>query len=341
MRALRKLTPGAGYPELTDIPVPTASIGQVRLAVSAAGVCGTDLHIIHGDYPSNPPVTLGHEVAGHIDQVGPDGDESMIGSLVAPQTVFSSCRVCLSCARGKPMLCEHRLSIGSGVDGGFASRLVVPANRVHRLPHGLDATLAALSEPLACVCNALLDPPVIGPSDNVLVTGVGTIGLLAAQVARACGATVTVAGKAHDRERLAVASGLGFTTRSVDDPADVETLEDLGRDRHFDAVVECAGHPAAADFALRVIRPGGTYVQMGLLPGRVAIPFGRIVDAEITVRSGFASSPRSWLRAMRLLEDDTIDLQAIVTEVVPIDDWRKAFDNAEKGIGLKNLITPA
>ena len=222
----------------------------------------------------------------------------------------------------------------------FAAFVVVPAARLHRLPTWLDDHAAALMEPLACVCNALFDPPAVQPGDRVLVSGPGPVGLLAAQVARTAGGRVVVVGTAVDRERLEVASRLGFETRTLDDATDADALAVEGHERRIDVVVECAGVGAAVAAALRWLRPRGTLVQVGLLAGDVAVPFGEIVYRELLVRAGFGSSPASWLRAVRLVEHRAIDLEPLVSAVLPLRAVTTALERFERREGLKTMFDP-
>jgi L-iditol 2-dehydrogenase len=301
----------------------------VAVDVHAAGVCGTDLHIWLGEYPSVPPVTMGHEVCGTVAALGPDVDSSWLGARVAVETFFSTCGVCEHCRAGKLSVCERRRSIGTHVDGGFAPRLVLPARNLHRVPDALPDAAAALSEPLACVCNSLLDPSRVQAGDDVLVIGPGAIGLIAAQLARACGGRPTVRGAERDRARLDLAASLGFPTSVVgsDPPA-------------ADVVIECSGAgPGIAD-ALRAARRRGRIVQMGLRGADVTIPYDLICFHELTVSAGFASNPLSWRRAMALLAAGEVELAPLVTEVVPLADWRRAFDASRAGEGVKYVLDP-
>jgi L-iditol 2-dehydrogenase len=340
MRAVRLPAAGARSLELVDVPLPVPGPGQARIAVTGAGLCGTDLHILHGDYSSRPPVTLGHEVAGRVEAVGEGVDPAWVGALVAPETAFGTCGVCRYCRTGRPMLCPERLSIGSGVDGGFAEAMLIPARLLHRLPDWLDDHAAALMEPLACCCNSLSDPAALDAGDRVLVLGAGPVGLLAAQVARAAGTTVTLGGTVADEARLEVARGIGLDTLIVDTPEGVATLDAWGAERSVDVVVECAGVGAAVATALRVVRQGGTHVQMGLLSDDVSIPFGLVVTREIRVRAGFGSSPASWWRAVDLVAARAVDLAPLVSAVLPLRDWSVAFDRMASRTGLKSVLDP-
>ena len=340
MWAARRLTSAATELAIVEVPTPLPGPGQARIAVTGAGLCGTDLHILHGDYPSRPPVTLGHEIAGIVDAVGEGVDRGWLGALVAPETAFSTCGLCRWCRTGRPMLCADRLSLGSGVDGGFAAHVVVPARLLHRLPDWLDDHAAALMEPLACVCNALLDPGVVQAGDSVLVSGAGPVGILAAQVARACGGVVTLTGTDADSERLALAAGLGIEGMSVQDPVSRDVLAARGAAREIDVVIECAGVDAAVRSGLEWVRPGGRYVQVGLLSGLVAIPFGLVVTREIDVRATFGSSPAAWMRATELVAQRAVQLLPLVSAVLPIAGWREAIERLETRRGLKTVLDP-
>jgi L-iditol 2-dehydrogenase len=281
---LTKLAAGEGHVELAVRPERAPGPGEVVLDVAAVGVCGTDLHIWLGEYPCAPPMTMGHEICGTVAALGDGVDAGWLGARVTVETFFSTCGECRYCRAGRLSVCEQRRSIGTHVDGGFAPRLVLPARNLHRVPDALPDSGAALSEPLACVCNSLLDPSAIQPGEDVLVIGPGAIGLIAAQVARACGGRVTVRGTAARRR--------------------------------------------------------GRLVQMGLRGADVTVPFDLICFHELTVTAGFASNPGSWRRAMALLEAGTVELAPLVTEVVPLAEWARAFEASRAGDGVKYVLDP-
>ncbi|MCB1245896.1 MAG: alcohol dehydrogenase catalytic domain-containing protein, partial [Acidimicrobiia bacterium] len=292
--ALGKLAEGVGNLGLREVEIPPPGPHQALVRVTATGVCGTDLHIADDEFPNEPPVTMGHEVTGVVEEVGSGPDSGWVGKRVSLETYFSTCEACEYCRGGKPNLCASRRSIGSKENGGFAGWIVVPTHNLWELPSGVGDIGGALAEPLACVAECLLDPPVIGAGDRVLVTGPGTMGLITAQVARACGGVVTVAGIDRDAERLALAEsmGLGVLTLGTE-PPEIEPL---------DVVCECSGAEPAAALALDLVKKGGRYVQVGIFGKPVTLPLDNVLYKELVVSSGNASTPTSWKRAMALIE---------------------------------------
>lgn len=329
MRALAKLRTGPGQVGLRERAEPRPGSGQVLIEVHGAGVCGTDLHIQDGDYPTRAPVTMGHEVTGVVAEVGAEVEPRWRARRVVCETYYKTCQVCAWCRDGRPNLCPERRSIGSHADGGFAPRLVVPVTNLHPVPDWMDEHSAALAEPLACVCHCLLDPPSVQPGDEVVVTGPGPVGLLAAQVARLLGGSVLVCGLAQDTQRLAMASRMGFATTQGSPGA-----------RSADVVIECSGSPSGAAVCLETARPGGRFVQIGVFAGAVTVPLHRLVYSELIVTSGFASTPRSWRHAMKLIAGKAVELTPLVSSVMPLDRWEEAFADLRAGSGLKIILDP-
>jgi L-iditol 2-dehydrogenase len=333
MLGVTKLAPGEGNVGLSEREPRPVGPGQVALDVLAVGICGTDLHIWLGEYPSVPPVTLGHEVCGVVAEVGEGVDPDWLGRRVVVETYDSTCGRCRHCRSGRGNRCVERKSIGTHVDGGMAPRLVLPAQNLHEVPESLSDAGASLAEPVACVCNSLLEPNAIEPGDAVLVIGPGPIGLVAAQVARAAGGLVTVRGTERDEVRLLLARELGFAVQ-CDGRSTRPDAEP------FDVVVECSGSEPGIRHGLDALERGGTFVLMGLRGADVTVPFDRICFHELLVRSGFASTPASWRHAMRLIHAGALELEPLVTDVVPLAEWERAFEASRSGVGVKYVLDP-
>ncbi len=337
MRALVKLAPGPGHVGLAERERPSPGAGEVIVEVLGAGVCGTDLHIVDDEFATRPPVTMGHEVSGVVTALGEGVETEWLGAGVVCETYFSTCGRCEWCRDGRPNLCPERCSIGSAADGAFAAEIVLPVRNLHRVPRWLDEHAAALVEPLACVCNCLCDPSAVSPGDDVLVTGPGPVGLLAAQVARELGGDVLVVGTDRDAQRLAVAEALRFATAVA---GDSQALARYDAHLGADVVIECSGSGAGMTTCLETARRGGRYVQIGLAGHPVTAPLDELCYRELSVRSGNASTPRSWRRALALVERRSVRLEPLVTEVVPLTEWERVFADLRAGRAMKYIFDP-
>lgn len=340
MKALRKLARGVGNLGLQELPEPVAGPGQVVIRIDTVGICGTDLHIYLDEFATEPPVTIGHELAGTISAVGPGVSGWNIGDRVTSETYFHVCGECIHCRRGRPNLCAERRSIGSKVDGAMAEYMVTPARNLHRVPDSLDLEAAAFTEPLACVVHGLIDTAGVRAGDRLAITGPGPIGLLALQLALASGATAVMLGTSRDAVRLELAASLGASgtlcVDQLDDPAGA-VADLIGPP---DLVVECSGAGPAADLLLQVAGKSARFCQMGLVGRPVQLDLDLICYKELTVTGSNATVPTAWPRALRLLASGRIDPRSLITHRFGLDDWQEAFRVAEAKEGIKTLFTP-
>jgi L-iditol 2-dehydrogenase len=331
---LGKMEPGVGHLGMLEHPVRRPEPGEVLIEVIATGVCGTDIHIEDDEFPSIPPVIMGHEVTGEVAEVGSGVDGSWLGKRVTCETYFSTCRECEFCRSGHPNLCADRRSIGSKVNGGFTRWMTLPARNLYELPDHVGWHAGALTEPLACVTECLFDPPVVNGGDRVLVIGPGAMGLLTAQCARAAGGRVLLVGLERDRHRLELAESLGFETRAL--TGDDGPLMDAPPD----VVCECSGTNPGAVLGLDQAGKGGAFVQVGIFGSPVTVDMDRVLFSDLTYTSGNASTPMSWRRALALLREGLVELDPLATDVVPLSQWQRAFAATRAGEGIKWVLDP-
>ena len=342
MQAVVKTARGVGNIELREVPEPKPAAGQVKIAVQAAGICGTDLHIYHDEFPTRPPVVLGHEVAGLVVEVGEGVERVGPGDRVTSETYFFTCGACRYCRTGLPNLCAQRRSIGSAVDGGFATYLVVPERNVRPLPENVDFVAGALTEPLACVVHGALELPKVTAGDIAVVAGPGTIGLLTLQVAKAAGATVIVLGTNVDERRLDLASRLGADrVVNVEQGEASALVEELTGGAGADIVYECSGAGPAAATLLGLVRRKGQYAQIGLFGKPVAWDLDQVCYKELTVTGCNASVPSAWDKALRLLAEGRVRTRELVSDTFPLTEWERAFERFEARAGVKLVLEPA
>jgi L-iditol 2-dehydrogenase len=342
MIAVRKFARGVGNIELQDVPEPHADAGQVVIEVHSAGICGTDLHIYLDEFETRPPVTIGHELAGVIVELGSNVVGWNLGDRVTTETYFSTCGYCLDCRRGRRNLCANRRSIGSKQDGAFAQYLLTPASNLHRVPEGLDLESAALTEPLACTVYGVLETAGVRAGENVVLTGPGPIGLLAMQLAKVAGATAVMIGTKLDIERLKLAKELGadgvINVEEVDNV--VEAVGDVFGTDGADLVVECSGAAAAAKTLIDVARRGARFCQMGLYGKPITFNQDAVCYKELVVTGTNASVTPAWPKALKLLTERKVDARRLISHRFPIAEWDKALDVVKKKEGVKVVLKP-
>ena len=343
MKGLVKFARGEGHLEIREIADPRAGEQEVVIQVKAAGICGSDLHIYKDDvpWPLAIPVVIGHEFSGVIAEVGNGVHGLQNGDRVTAETAFEVCGDCVLCRTGRYNLCAARHGIGYLHHGAFADKVVVPATRIHRLPDTLSFVDAALLEPLACVVHGVIESTVIEPGDWVLVSGVGAIGLLAAQVARTRGGKVILTCLLRDEMRAKTARTLGFDTIIT---ADKELLYDriaevVGPDG-VDVVIECSGSTEAVAAGLRVVKRGGCYLQMGLLGRPATIDIDQIGFKELRVSGSSGQRWTAWRRAISLLASNMVQTHPLISDILSLEDWHKGFTKALAKEALKVVLVP-
>ncbi|MCX7889281.1 MAG: alcohol dehydrogenase catalytic domain-containing protein [Rhodobacteraceae bacterium] len=309
MKAVRLRAPGAIGIE--DVPVPEPGPGEVLVRVEAAGVCGTDRHLLRGEYPCTPPVTLGHEFGGIVVAAGP-GAGIAEGTRVCcdPNDWCGSCAMCRS---GRVNLCPRNVATGVHRDGGFADYVSFPARRAHVLPPGLDPRRGAFCEPLACTLHGM-DMAALRPGERALILGGGVIGQLAARLAAAAGAEVMMLTRSTVRQDLALQGGARHAAAT---PAQARALWPEGAD----AVLECAGVAETVAASPALARTGGRVVVMGVLPGGVQVPIEPfdLLLREITLGFAFLN-PFTQARAVALIAGGHVDVGPLISREVALDD---------------------
>jgi L-iditol 2-dehydrogenase len=330
-----------GQLNVTTIDKPQPGPGEILVRVEACGVCGTDRHILHGEFPAAPPVTLGHEFAGIIEAVGPDTPGFAPGMRVTGDPNIS-CGLCSQCRRGRVNLCENLQAIGIHRDGGFAEYVVIPATQAFELPLDLDPLHGAFCEPLAC-CLHGIDLARIQAGASVVVLGGGVIGLLAVQLARLAGATRVVLVTRHpDKRRLAGELG---ATATLDPGLGDAVAAIVGADGLLpggaDVVIECAGVAETMRQSMRMAIKGGTVVILGVMPQGATVeiePFD-LLFRELKLIGSFVN-PFTHRRAADLIASGAIKVAPLISRVVGIEDGAAAIRQPAGSGEIRVLVTP-
>lgn len=340
-----KTGPGRGCEFAHDREEPTLGAGEVRLAVAAASVCGSDAAFYdHGaasaDLGMTFPRTMGHEVGGTVVEVGPDVEGLPIGTRVAVETHLH-CGECYFCSTGNAHNCANLQLLGVTVDGAFAERLVVNARSCFVLPEGIPTDIAALLEPAGSALHAILRAGGDVQDESVLVTGAGPIGLVAAQLSRALGARqVTVVETNPYRRTLAEQMGflaLDAGVRPVDF-ADATTRARGG----FDLALECSGADPAFRTAVDAVRREAVVVAVGLVKKEIPLAVSdTLITRGLTLRGAWGRSIwETWERLAPLVATNRIDLAGLVTHRLPISALPLALD-LMLGDACKILLDPS
>ncbi len=341
MLGVVKTARGAGNVEVREVAEKSPGPGEVKIAVRNAGVCGTDLHIYHDHFMSNPPVVMGHEFCGEVAEVGQGVTAYAPGDRVTCETAAKTCGRCRFCRRGDYNLCNDRLGFGYGVDGAFTNFVIARQALLHRLPDNVDFIAGALAEPLACAVHGVIHLTRVQAGDVVVVTGPGPIGLMVAQVAKAEGGCVILLGTNRDTVRLKVARTLGLAgVMNLDEEDAVSFVRDLTGGFGADVVFESAGAPAAAGLLLDLVRKAGKFTQVGLMGRPFEIDWEQIAYKEVQVTGMFSHNWRDWERALDLLGQGKVDPRAIVSSRVPITEWETSFERLEAAEEVKVLLHP-
>lgn len=332
MRAIQIARPGE-FREV-DLPVPTPGPEDVIVAVGACGVCGTDLHILAGEFPPTPyPIVPGHEAAGTVSAVG----SAVVGLREGDRVGIDPslfCGACHYCRLGRGNLCERWGAIGDTVDGAFAEFVKVPAANAYPIPAAMDFGAAALVEPVSCAVHAV-DRLQLRFGESVFIYGAGTMGLILAQLLRSAGASV-VALCDINASRLERARTFGFGVLG----SDFEAVRPAAP-RGFDNVIEATGVTRVADAAMGAVAKGGKLMIFGVSPAGETAPYApfRVYNEEITIVGSMAVLV-SYGRAIDLVVGGAVDATRMISHRLGLDGFAQALDLVRRGEGLKVQVHP-
>lgn len=341
MLALSKTAPGRDGLELVNLEVPEPGVGEIRLRVKYTGVCGTDMHIFEWAprmaRRMELPRVLGHEVCGVVDALGSGVSGVSLGDQVSLESHIS-CGICRPCLMDQRHLCSDTRYPGIDIDGGFAEWIVVPADIAWINPPGFSAQLAAMMEPLGIAVHACGEGTGVA-GQAVLVNGCGPIGLLAVGAARALGANRIIAADLNPK-RLAMAEKMGADVLVNPQERDlVATARDITREEGVDVVMELTGSEPAFHNALASLRRGGDFRLIGVPGNPVTLDLTGWVRTGPTIHNIHGRRIwRSWQQASDLIDSGSINMQPLVSHIVPLSEARSAFDLVLQGEAVKPLV---
>jgi len=330
MRALvkRKAAPGIW---MEQVPIPQPEANEVLVKLEKTAICGTDLHIYNWDDWSQrtikPPLVIGHEFVGHIVEIGPGVFGYELGQRVSAEGHIN-CAICRNCRAGKRHLCPNAIGIGVNRDGAFAEYIVVPAANLWPVPDKIPSELAAFFDPFGNAAHCALQFDLVG--EDVLITGAGPIGIIAAGICRHVGGRRIVVTDVNDY-RLGLAEQMG-ATRVVN--VSREKISDVVREldmKGFDIGMEMSGNPQAFNDMLENMYHGGRIALLGLLPAGMGVNWDHVIFKGLELQGIYGRRMyETWYKMTQMLLTG-FPLQKVLTHQISVDDFQHGFDLMASG----------
>ena len=317
---------------LADVKKPKPGIKECLVKVLACGICGTDRHIYHGEYPSAKPVILGHEFGGVIEEVGP-GSKFQVGQVVSvdPNIV---CGKCLDCKEGRTAFCPDLTALGVNINGGLAEYVLTSDSQIYPVRNDLNPLHLAFIEPLACSIRGL-DLANLKGGEKVAILGGGVIGLLVVQLAKLAGASEIVL-VTRQKFRRDVALKIGATR--VIDPINENVDTAI---TNMDVTFECAGSVETFKQSQKITRRGGSVIVLGLTASDATLevnPFNIVVN-ELRIQGSFLN-PLTQARAAELVESGKLNLDILISKVVDLSGVKAILDAPPAEGDIKYIACP-
>ena len=332
---------GKGSFEVRQAPELHPGPGEVVIKNMVCGVCGTDVHIFHGEPGSadvNPPVVLGHEYSGEVVEVGEGVTALKPGDHVTVDPNIY-CGECVYCRNGKKQLCETMQAVGVTRDGGFGEYSLVPAAQAFKLGDSVLYEAGAMAEPVAC-CLHGIDLAGIKAGDRVCIVGGGAIGLIMLQLAKLSGASSLVLSEPNEKRRQ-VALSLGADAAIDPTAPDAKSAYEAALGDGADVVIECVGNNAAVKSAFQLAKKGATIVLFSVpkVDATFDLPLFDVYKKELTIKGSFVN-PDTHERAVRLINSGKLDFTSIITHRFNLDQLPEAIAMQMSSESIKVVVCP-
>ena len=320
---------GPGDLRVEEVPVRKLKDNEVKIQVKYCGICGTDIHIFHGDggcCDVTPPLVPGHEFSGVVAEVGAGVKTVKVGDRVTGDP-NDMCGECYFCKNGMQHFCKNNIGIGTTVDGGFAEYVIMREKQVYKVSDELSFIEAAMAEPISC-CLHGIDLCNIKAGDTVLVIGGGPIGMIMMQLAKNAGASkVIMSEPVEEKREQALKLGATKTIDPLHEDVEAVLAEYC---ENVNVVIECVGNVHTQADAVRFAGKGATIMYFGLAAPEESFPIrpDDIFKKELHITSSYIN-PYSFERAIQILESGTVELESLITNVVPLDDIADVFTKPE------------
>jgi threonine 3-dehydrogenase len=324
---------------MEDVPIPEIGPNDVLIRIHTSAICGTDMHIWNWDHWSQKtipvPMHVGHEYAGVIEKVGDEVEGYKVGDRVSGEGHIV-CGHCRNCRAGKRHLCPNTFGVGVNRPGSFAEYLALPASNLFKLPDSISNELASIFDPYGNAAHTALSFDMIG--EDVLITGAGPIGCMAAAIAKHVGARNVVITDVNDY-RLDLAHQLGATrTVNVSQESLRGVMKELGMTEGFDVGLEMSGNGSAFKSMIDTMVNGGRIAMLGIFPDDVAIDWGKVIFKGLFLKGIYGREMfETWYKMAAMIESG-LDIAPVITHRFPIDDFRQGFEAMGSGKSGKVIL---
>ena len=338
MRALVKAKAERGI-WMQDVDTPKVGHNDVLIKVNRTAICGTDIHIYQWDewaqHTIPVPMAVGHEFSGKIVECGSEVRGFEVGDRVSAEGHIT-CGHCRNCRAGRRHLCRSSVGVGVNRPGAFAEYLSVPAFNVFKLPDSITDDMASILDPLGNATHTALSFDLVG--EDVLITGAGPIGIMAAAIARYAGARHVVVTDVNDY-RLELADKMGASVAlNVTRESITETMTALGMTEGFDVGMEMSGNPQAFRSMLEAMHHGGKIALLGIPPEDMAIDWNEVIFKGLIIKGIYGREMfETWYKMASMLQSG-LNIQPIITHHFDIDDYLPAFELMESGQSGKVIL---
>lgn len=338
MPAIAKLASGVGV-QLTTVPVPIPGPNDVLIRVRRTSICGTDVHIYNWDtWAQNtirPPLVIGHEFVGVIEEIGANVQGFRPGDLVDGEGHIV-CGMCRNCLAGRRHLCKDTKGVGVNRDGAFARYLCLPATNAVHVDPTIPLEVLSCFDPLGNATHTALQFDLVG--EDILITGAGPIGCMAAAIARQAGARKVVVTDVN-AARLALATRMG-ATRVVDVSEEKvsDVQKEVGMKEGFDVGLEMSGNPEALNDMIENMAHGGRIALLGIMPDKAAINWTKVVFNMLTIRGIYGREMYDTWYKMTALIQSGLDISPVITHRFPYTQYEEAFDLMRSGRSGKIVL---
>lgn len=338
MKALLKKENTLGL-VMEEVPLPVMNDDDVLIKIQKNSICGTDLHIWNWDNWARKtvpaPLIIGHEFMGTVADFGKNVKDLKVGQRVSGEGHLT-CGICPSCKNGKKHCCENTIGIGVQRNGAFAEYLSLPSQNVFPIPNDISSDLAAIFDPLGNATHTALSFDITG--EDVLITGAGPIGIMAAAIVRHAGARHVVVTDINDY-RLNLAKKLGATeVVNIQRDSLKEVTRQAGIDWGYTIGLEMSGSPSALSDQLEMMQHGGRIALLGILPKETKIDWDHVIFKMLILKGIYGREIFStWFKMTHMLESG-LNLDPIITHHFPIDDFQKGFDVMFSGNAGKVIL---